>query len=111
MTNTEAARKAMSEVLAAVNQLAYPRATIEAIILAAMQEQERWIKVSEKLPEERQDVLFTAFGNVYIGFRYGRTISHGTRGGEKEWRWHGNCDLTDGDITHWRELPAPPKEG
>jgi|ERR1035437_2114065 hypothetical protein len=59
--------------------------------LAALREAERWIPVSERLPEEGQTVI------VYIS---GKGISTPTY--QVGWKW---CYETP---THWRPLPPPP---
>lgn len=69
---------------------------------------DRWIPVSERLPEKE---------DFYIVFMH-------EPGVEEPFVWHGYYkpsegwevrdvygDLFDGNPTHWMPLPAPPKEG
>lgn len=71
---------------------------------------QHWIPVSERLPEEKKDVLLY-FGfkgkNQAVGFWYG--------GDEDITFWYAYTDdgfYTDCDYrpTHWMPLPKPPKE-
>ncbi|MDO4264107.1 MAG: DUF551 domain-containing protein [Deinococcus sp.] len=58
---------------------------------------ERWLPVSERLPEEGQRVLFADIG---AGIHAGRRCSDG---------WDEPVDFWDeGEITHWMPLPEPP---
>ena len=62
----------------------------------------RWIPVTERLPERRQFVLVTDCLNKYIAYTADTTDDvcfYSQKGG-----W-----LLD-SITHWMELPEPPKE-
>lgn len=67
----------------------------------------RWIKCSELMPNDSTDVLVWSQGNE-MAVAYRRL---------KEWRasgvcydgfGHGKVDL-DGEPSHWRDLPEPPK--
>jgi hypothetical protein len=83
----------------------------ESLIAAANRaEAERWIPVSERLPEDDRTVLLWTNENyrtyddprIAILGRYVPSM--------KEWRFHGsNSDWSDA-VTHWRPLPAAPKE-
>lgn len=62
---------------------------------------QRWIPVTERLPEDdRQRVLAVCIGDYLVGYpridtdRYVR----------QHWVRYGN------DVTHWMPLPEPPKE-
>lgn len=58
--------------------------------LAAAQERERWIPVTERLPEAEGEYLVWAHNNYFVYyFRNGFKVD---------------------EVTHWRELPAPPRE-
>ena len=64
-----------------------------------------WISVNERLPEEDVDVLVNVWyaksNNVHIDY----LIASGDEITGHEW----NSYATD-CVTHWRPLPAPPKE-
>jgi len=72
--------------------------------LAELQERERWIPVTERLPEHQQIVLVS--GGIARYYAKGRCIA-----------WEGFKSITEGpersiewQVTEWRPLPAP-KEG
>ena len=62
---------------------------------------DKWIPVSERLPENSKDVLVWGSGYaVHIAW-YVPTFN--------EWRTN-EYDYDDGEVTHWMPLPEPPKE-
>ena len=63
---------------------------------------QRWIPVSERLPEKGKDVVITAlrWGEVDVGW-----CEDGVWGSEFVNKYE--C----GEVTHWMPLPEPPKEG
>lgn len=65
-----------------------------------------WIPVSERLPEEDQEVL------CYMGNFIGTLMDVYTYKGDNKWEdTYGNWNYTDIEgITHWMQLPQPPKE-
>ena len=65
----------------------------------------RWIPVTERLPEDREDVMVSAVsdGKVMIGTGW-YVVEKG--------RWYVRCITTCEqcpDITHWMPLPLPPE--
>ena len=72
-----------------------------------------WISVKDRLPEFNQDVLI--FANPSIATAVRHMCSPKT---PDDWWWTGNCyggyewewDFETENITHWMELPDPPKE-
>ena len=65
--------------------------------IAVAQERQRWIPVTERLPDQCMDIL--------VSYR-DRHILMGTAMCD-DWIEE---DLEDGKITHWMPLPEPPKE-
>lgn len=67
-------------------------------------ERQRWIPVKERLPEEKQRVLFWNPANeaIYAGF-YSYTGKRGT-----VWFRAGKTDYAS---KYWMALPEPPEEG
>lgn len=71
--------------------------------LAEAKERERWIPVNEGLPEDRKAVL------VWCPDRKNKFCVTHSESGWRVFGAHGN-HLLDEEVTHWRPLPAPPKE-
>ena len=61
----------------------------------------RWIPVTERLPEDGEDVILTDGKNVSFGY------SHNLFSGTEWYIPHGGV----GKATHWMPLPEPSKEG
>ena len=59
-----------------------------------------WIPVTERLPEDGEDVILTDGKNVSFGY------SHNLFSGMEWYIPHGRV----GKVTHWMPLPEPPKE-
>ena len=82
---------------------------------AKLREANRWIPVTERLPEP--------YTEVYIWPRPDFGVTHHTgylsrRKGDKEFRWFNNTYETNYGVeentvrvTHWMPLPDPPQEG
>ena len=70
-------------------------------------EESKWIKCSEKMPENGKNVLVAIKNNRYswIDIGYIEECGWWTIGGEF---WDRESDPA---ITHWMLLPKPPKEG
>lgn len=61
-----------------------------------------WISVSDRLPEDDREVLVWGCGFMAIGW---------CNNGKDGRYWCANdFDYKDGEVTHWRPLPEPPKE-
>jgi phage shock protein A len=72
--------------------------------LTAIRERDRWIPVSEKLPEVGQEVeIFTTSMRRFIVIRDGNYFEFCLQGTRYAFHWQD-------DVTHWRPLPAPPAE-
>lgn len=65
--------------------------------IAVLQEREKWVPVTERLPDQCMDIL--------VSYRDGHILM-GTAMCD-DWIEE---DLEDGKITHWMPLPEPPKE-
>ena len=66
--------------------------------------QNDWISVEERPPEVEQTVL------VYFGSWMGDLMWVRTYKGNGKWEDEYGYLQTDEPITHWRELPKPPKQ-
>ena len=68
--------------------------------------EQKWIPVTERLPESQNDVLVVAFWHENWQTMIGWHSDFG-----KKWRVakpHG--EFEPGGVTHWMPLPEPPKE-
>jgi len=63
-----------------------------------------WVPVSERLPVEGKTVLLFQKLGPLVGQRAGQSAQH------YHW-WFNGERLTDGSVTHWMDLPSPPKGG
>lgn len=81
-------------------------------------QQPRWISVNERLPEQDQDVLLIAHGwshrTIYIGRLHHMEATTswltGITSKDSEWSISGWSYLRTPEVTHWMEIPEPPKE-
>ena len=65
--------------------------------IAVLQEREKWVPVTERLPDEKQRVLV-------------RCKIVGTTAGWRLWgKWMTDMGDGGGEITHWMPLPEPPE--
>ena len=66
----------------------------------------RWIPVTERLPEDRSDVLVVAYWHERWGVYMGWCAPE-----RAEWSVHiGIGDRNDVAVTYWMPLPEPPEE-
>lgn len=74
--------------------------------IAVLQERQKWIPVTERLPEDRSDVLVVAYWHERWGVYMGWCAPE-----RAEWSVHiGIGDRDDVAVTYWMPLPEPPKE-
>ena len=81
-----------------------------SMAISALREQPRWISVEERLPEQEKRVLACYINplrkdrppRMMVGEGTSTTLVKG-----KVYLWCGGWR----SITHWMELPEPPKEG
>ena len=74
---------------------------------AQERERNRWIPVSEKLPEDEENVLVNITevdGSPVIDFGYYTPGNNAFEG------WQTNYFMAFGKVTHWRPLPEPPEQ-
>ena len=67
--------------------------------LSKLKEQQRWIPVTERLPEDDDDVLIMSSGSISMGY-YSVYNEY----------WADYINVYNSDVTHWMPLPEPPKE-
>lgn len=69
--------------------------------IAVLQERQRWISVTERLPEDRSNVLVVAYWHERWGVYMGWCAPE-----RAEWYVHvGIGDRNDVAVTHWMPLP------
>lgn len=74
--------------------------------IAVAQERTRWIPVTERLPEDRSDVLVVAYWHERWGVYMGWCAPE-----RAEWSVHiGIGDRNDVAVTYWMPLPEGPEE-
>lgn len=72
----------------------------------------RWIPVTERLPKTRKSILGKRSSKVIVAFRFddgtqGTDTAHTLNG---EWVFEDHITVVARTITHWMQLPKPPKE-
>lgn len=67
--------------------------------LSKLKEQQRWIPVTERLPEDDDDVLIMSSGSISMGY-YSVYNEY----------WADYINVYYDDVTHWMPLPKAPKE-
>ena len=73
--------------------------------IAVLQEKTRWIPVTERLPEDRSDVLVVAYWHERWGVYMGWCAPE-----RAEWSVHiGIGDRSDVAVAYWMPLPEPPE--
>ena len=75
----------------------------EAEELRKAREAQRWIPVTERLPEEFSSVIVYRKTKTYSMLHYSSAL--GFHFYDSEWG-----DVTVDNVTHWMPLPEPPKE-
>lgn len=85
-----------------------------ALLGALTEDEPRWIPVTERLPEKNGNYIVTACDE---GCSYGEGIWYSTVVVVAEyyngaWTWYEGSTEYDleGIVTHWMQLPTPPKE-
>lgn len=72
----------------------------------------KWISVEERLPEDNANVLVYAIGNNEHSVIAMTSYTHNMYGFNIEgWRAPWQYFFYEYKITHWMQLPEPPKEG
>jgi len=80
-------------------------ATEMARELLERREADRWIPVSERLPEDRKPVLVFTVG---LSKPDGIRMASFNKDQPLSMFWHGQIAGYGKGVTHWRPLPAPP---
>ena len=66
-----------------------------------LEAEQRWIPISENLPDDSNRVLIRMSNHHTVIASY-FFISN---------KWVNDCEATVLNVTHWRPLPQPPKDG
>ena len=88
-----------------VRDMTYPKEDIEAFELAikALEQEPKWIPVSERLPEENKTVMASTKFGVYPEVRYSKEYGW-------EWAYEAGADYwteLKATVTAWTPLPSP----
>lgn len=77
--------------------------------LQERREADRWIPVSERLPEEKKDTNTNDFAEVLCTTIFGgvRLYKYGTRIGDKQAHFWYGFGIFDSEITAWKYKPEP----
>ena len=67
--------------------------------LSRLKAQQRWIPVTERLPEDDDDVLIMSSGSISMGY-YSIYNEY----------WADYINVYNSDVTHWMRLPERPEE-
>ena len=89
----------LGEAADAIEELSAIREEQKAQIIAMAAEESRWIPVTERLPEEDEEVLVVAVNDFNKDDRWAAI----------DWLYCGTWQQHS-IVTHWMPLPAPPKE-
>ncbi len=69
----------------------------------------KWISLEEKKPKVAREILFTDGVDVFYGwlesYEFGEELMFYSSGSEGD-----SCSSWPEDITHWMEIPKPPKK-
>ncbi len=69
--------------------------------IAELEDAQRWVPVSERLPKENAPVLvLTVLGGMFVDFIHGKSVVTGNPD---------FYELDVEDVTHWMPLPEPPE--
>ena len=69
--------------------------------IAELEDAQRWVPVSERLPKENAPVLvLTVLGGMFVDFIHGKSVVTGNPD---------FYELDIEDVTHWMPLPTPPE--
>lgn len=84
----------------------------------------KWIKITDKLPENEEECLFFCQGHIYSGYLYSGfegnddgindycidVVMHSCENCEIEEAEYIEDRISFRDITHWMPFPKPPKK-
>lgn len=78
--------------------------------IAVLQEREKWVPVTERLPEDSNDVLAVVFGRPMRNIELiGALHIAAYCGSDAGWYVPEYPDWDDPRVTHWRPLPDGPE--
>lgn len=69
-------------------------------------DEQAWISVKDRLPEDNQDCIVAKRGDIYC--KDGVMFGQFDQGYQGRWRFENDCGTID-CITHWMPMPKPPE--
>jgi len=109
---TTAIREIAQEAADAIEELSREVDIDNDAMTAMYASMPRWIPVTERLPKTRKSILGKRSSKVIVAFRFddgtqGTDTAHTLNG---EWVFEDHITVVARTITHWMQLPKPPKE-
>lgn len=78
--------------------------------IAELEEERRWIPVTERMPQSDNQVLVIVSGR-WENITFDRAYELASWSADEGWIMEAWPELENPEVTHWRPMPEPVKEG